>query len=78
MAPKVVVVENHRSYEITIYGENPLQASGHIGPQRQNMDTSGRSRMKKIEDIPWVLSISQLILSCKQTISLTLKTWYFI
>ncbi|XP_020632290.1 dual adapter for phosphotyrosine and 3-phosphotyrosine and 3-phosphoinositide-like isoform X2 [Orbicella faveolata] len=53
MAPKVVVVENHRSYEITIYGENPLQASGHIGPQRQNMDTSGRSRMKKIEDIPW-------------------------
>ena len=52
MAPKVVVVENHRSYEITIYGENPLQASGHIGPQRQNMDTSGRSRMKKIEDIP--------------------------
>lgn len=27
MAPKIVVVENHRSYEITIYGLNSLQAS---------------------------------------------------
>ena len=46
--------------------------------ERQNMDTLGTSRMKKIEDIPWVLSICQLIFSCKQTVSLTLKTKYFI
>lgn len=41
--------------------------------ERQNMDTLGTSRMKNIEDIPWVLSIYQLIFSCKQTVSLTLK-----
>lgn len=52
---QMVVVKNHRSYEIPIYGYSPLQASRHHWTaNRQNMDIS---KMKRIEDIPWVLHI---------------------